>query len=164
VDTRNEQIEAGLQGAAYGIAVGYDRVWLVGEQLLRRVDPSDLLVDVEIALPSTGVGVDVAAGEHAVWTVTTPVIHFGVQGTQRVGRGVLTRVDPETTAVATTIQVGGLPEAVAAGLGSVWVTDIERHALIRVDPRTDSVAELIPLGARPTDVTIAGGLVWVSVV
>jgi DNA-binding SARP family transcriptional activator/DNA-binding beta-propeller fold protein YncE len=164
VDLRTEKIETRRPWVAYGIARGYDRVWLVGEQLLRSVYAVGPVLDVEIPLSSPGVGVDVAVGEGDVWTVTTPVFHFGVQGTQRVGRGILTRVDPETRAVETTIRLGGVPEAVAIGNGSVWITDISRNVVLRVDPSTNTVVQTIRLGSRPTDVAVAGGLVWVSVV
>lgn len=105
--------------------------------------------------------------------LTTPYFEFGLDRCQttvvaqapiRRGRGILTRVDPKTTAVATTVELGGRPETVAAGLGSVWITEPEQNVLIRVDPKTNTVAEKIPLGARPTAVTLGGGLVWVSVI
>jgi DNA-binding SARP family transcriptional activator/streptogramin lyase len=150
-----------LPGAVYGLALDADAAWLVAEQLLRRVDTEAMRIDLEIVLPSPGVAVAVAVGEGAVWALTSPDV--GVQWTQRLGRGVLTRVDPETTAVATTIELGGRPEAVTAGLGSVWITDVERNALIRVDPRSNDVVDRIQLGARPRDVVTAGGLVWVAV-
>ena len=161
LDRDSRRMRGRLPGAVSGLALDADAAWLVAEQLLRRVDTDAMQVDLEIALPSPGVAVAVAVGQGAVWALTAP--DFGTQWTGRVGRGVLTRVDPETTAVATTIGLGGRPEAVAAGLGSVWITDGEQNALIRVDPRSNDVAERIQLGARPRDVVTAGGLVWVAV-
>jgi hypothetical protein len=108
VDLRTEEIEMRRPWVAYGIARGYDRVWVVGEQLLRSVDAVGPVLDVEIPLSSPGVGVDVAVGEGGVWTVTTPIFHFGVQGTQRVGRGIL--------------KLGGPPTDVAVAGGLVWVS------------------------------------------
>ena len=140
---------------------------------MSRLDRSST-IDLQIALPSPGYAADAAIGEGAVWALTTPHIEFSpidrcqttvvAQGPIRRGRGILTRVDPKTTAVATTVELGGRPETVAAGLGSVSITEPEQNVLIRVDPETNTVAEKILLGGRPTAVTLGGGLVWVSVV
>ena len=164
LDRSTGRIRARLPGPVYGIALGADAAWLVAEQLLRRVDTQAWRVDLEIPLPSPGFAVAAAVGEGAVWALTLPNIHFGVQGAQRTGRGIVTRVDPESTSVSTTIPIGGIPNSIAAGLGSVWITDLDRHVLVRVDPHTNTVVDRIELGARPTSVTLAGGLVWVAVI
>ena len=164
LDHESGRIRARLTGFVYGLALGANAAWLVAEQLLRRVDTETWQTDLEITLPSPGVAVAAAVGEGAVWAVTLPVIHYGVQGTRREGRGIVTRVDPQTEAVATTIPIGGIPDSIAVGLGAVWVTDLERHTLIRLDPRSNTVADRIELGSRPTAVALAGGLVWVAVI
>ena len=173
VDLRRERVSTRLDiPGMNAVAVGEGGVWLVGAQRLSRLDRFST-VDLQIALPSPGYAADAAIGEGAVWALTTPHIEFpidryrttvGAQGPIRRGRGILTRVDPKTTAVATTVELGGRPETVAAGLGSVWITEPEQNVLIRVDPETNMVAERIPLGGRPTAVTLGGGLVWVSIV
>jgi hypothetical protein len=44
-----------------------------------------------------------------------------------------------------------VPEAVAAGNGSVWITDIWRNMVLRVDPSTNIVVQRIRVVAgRPT--------------
>ena len=35
--------------------------------------------------------------------------------------------------------------SIAAGLGSVWITDLENHTLVRIDPKTDAVIDRIRL-------------------
>lgn len=158
---RSGRIRRRLSGNVYAIAPDADASWLVGEQLLRRVAADGTGVDLPLA--SSGIAIAVAVGEGAVWAVTTKVPTYRPEPPYR-GRSLITRVDPEAEAVSTTIPVGGLPESVAAGLGSVWVTDVERYALLRIDPRTNTVVDTIQLGARPRDVAIAGGLVWVAVI
>jgi DNA-binding SARP family transcriptional activator/streptogramin lyase len=164
LDRRSGRIRARLPGYVYGLVLGTDATWLVAEQQLRRVDTRAWQVDLEITLPSPGVAVAVAVGERAVWALTVPVIQYGAQGTRRTGQGIVTRVDPETEAVSTTIPIGGVPDSIAAGLGSVWITDLDRQELVRVDPHTNTVVDRIELGARPTSITLAGGLVWVAVI
>lgn len=164
LDRSTGRIRARLPGLVYGVALGPDATWLVAEQLLRRVDMQAWRVDLEIPLPSPGLAVAAAVGEGAVWALTLPNIYFGVQGAERTGRGIVTRVDPESTSVSTTIPIGGIPDSIAAGLGSVWITDTETQVLVRVDPRSNTIVDRIPLGARPTSVALAGGLVWVAVI
>ena len=163
VDTSDERVRQVDLGPVYGLADDNETVWLVGQQLLWHLD-SDGDVDLELPLASPGIAIDVASGESGVWAVTTAWIRYHGNSAQRIGRSLLTRVNAEAEAVETTIPVGGLPETVAAGLGSVWVTDIERNAVLRIDPRTNTVVETIRLGARPTSVALAGGLVWVAVI
>ena len=115
----------------------------------------------EIRLASPEIALDVAIGEGAVWVVNQPGGRCCPP--QRFGRGQVTRVDPGANAVVATIPVGGDPEAIAAGLGFVWVTDAGRQAVRRIDPQSNRLVDTIELGARPTAIAIAGGLVWVSV-
>jgi DNA-binding SARP family transcriptional activator/streptogramin lyase len=164
LDRHSGRLRFRLGGYVYGLALGADATWLVAEQLLRRVDTEAWQVDLEITLPSPGVAVAAAVGEGAVWALTLPEIYYGAQGPRRTGRGIVTRVDPASEAVSTTIPIGGIPDSIAAGLGSVWITDLDRQMLVRVDPHTNTVVDRIELGARPTSVTLAGGLVWVAVI
>jgi DNA-binding SARP family transcriptional activator/DNA-binding beta-propeller fold protein YncE len=150
-----------LPAPQFNLTAGTGAVWTVTDHNLRRLDPLDLRVLAEIRLASPEIALDVAIGEGAVWVVNQPSGRCCPP--ERFGRGHVTRVDPEANAVVTTIPVGGDPEAIAAGLGSVWVTDARRQAVLRIDPQSNRVVDTIELGARPTGIAIAGGLVWVSV-
>jgi sugar lactone lactonase YvrE len=49
----------------------------------------------------------------------------------------------------------------AAGLGALWVTAIDRDQLLRIDPRAHRVVGRIGVGRLPTGVATADGAVWV---
>jgi virginiamycin B lyase len=90
-------------------------------------------------------------------------------------------VEPATGAVETgatsaltptertrTIEVGGFPNAVAVGAGSVWVVRDGRR-LLRIDPQTSSVVARIGAGdelgsERPCGVATGQGSVWATTV
>jgi len=101
---------------------------------------------------------DLAVGEGSVWVVD--------------GRsGQLDKVDPVYGAVAARVQVTVRnpvydvsrfaldPISVAAGGGSVWVTD-GTEMLVRVDPRATRVVDRIDLGDPLDGVAVGGGAVW----
>jgi branched-chain amino acid transport system substrate-binding protein len=101
---------------------------------------------------------DLAVGEGSVWVVD--------------GRnGQLDKVDPVYGNVAARVQVTVRnpvydvsryafdPVSVAAGGGSVWVTD-GSETLVRVDPRATRVVDRIPLGDPLDGVAVGGGAVW----
>ena len=164
LDASRERVRGRVsQVQADAIAGDGTMVWFAGAQLLSRIETVGQPVDLEIALPSPSAAIAVAVGEQAVWVVSSP--HFDWLGprARSRGRGVLTRVDPETAAVATTIEVGGVPVAVVAGLGSVWIADSGRRAILRIDPATNKVTDTIRLGSRPTALAVAAGRVWVAV-
>lgn len=61
------------------------------------------------------------------------------------------------------IGIGGRPERVAVGAGSVWVTNSTDGTLARLDPETDEVAgEPFPLGGEPGTVGVGEGAVWAT--
>jgi DNA-binding SARP family transcriptional activator/ABC-type branched-subunit amino acid transport system substrate-binding protein/streptogramin lyase len=141
---------ARLADAGGGVWVGSDE-----SQTVSQLDPKTLgvrrLVSVG-AFPS-----DVAVGEQAVW------IYDG-----RSGRVV--KVDPSygvdtaTRASAPNIAYDSSradfdPTSIAAGLGSVWLTDGSSR-LVRIDPTTVKVVERIALHHPLNGVAVGTGSVW----
>lgn len=84
----------------------------------------------------------------------------------------LSRIDPATNAVAAEITLpltgSAGPEAIASGLGSLWVTTTEWNdadttvpgSLLRVDPASGAVKATVPIGRNSLSVA-AGSAVWV---
>jgi YVTN family beta-propeller protein len=70
-------------------------------------------------------------------------------------------IDTETSRVLETVPVGARPGPVAAGLGSLWVGNIDDKTLSRIDLNTRRVVRTIPLGATPTAIAVGAGAVWV---
>ena len=70
-------------------------------------------------------------------------------------------IDPATNRVTAAVPVGAKPEAVAVGLGSAWVANVEERTLTRIDARTHAT-RTIALPATPTDVAVGFDAVWVA--
>ena len=64
-------------------------------------------------------------------------------------------------AVRATVPLRAPPADVAAGSGSVWVTEPDAGLVGRVDPARRAVTATIPVGTNPGRVVAAGGQVWV---
>ena len=71
-------------------------------------------------------------------------------------------IDPGSNHLVAAVQVGASPLAVAAGAGSVWVTDFEAHAVSRINPHTRAVVETIPLAAAPDGIVFGNRFAWVA--
>jgi DNA-binding SARP family transcriptional activator/ABC-type transport system substrate-binding protein len=103
----------------------------------------------QVAVPGTA---HVRFGLGSLWSVSVD--------------GELTRVDPETGKTVARIGLGITPSGLAAGAGSVWVTDLNSRTLLRVDPALNVVADRIPLpkagNEQTQDVLVADGSVWIA--
>ena len=58
--------------------------------------------------------------------------------------------------------LGGQPDAIAVGGGSVWVTSPSDDLVIRVDKTTSSVSQRIKVGHAPAGIAFGFGAVWVA--
>ena len=99
----------------------------------------------------------------------------------------VSRIDPATNTVIQTVKVGTttftdpvldemVPQAIAYGEGSLWVTLLGIHidlsanpavqftagAVVRLDPATGTVQATIPVGRGALDIDVAAGAVWVA--
>ena len=72
----------------------------------------------------------------------------------------VTRVDPTTEAIIATIPVGGQPELMAVGMGSVWETNYD-GTIGRVDPSANSATSIGHFGHLCGGPTLTPGAVWV---
>jgi YVTN family beta-propeller protein len=71
------------------------------------------------------------------------------------------RIDARTGR-ARRIPVGSFTVGVAAGFGSVWVTERGDDTVRRIDPVTGRTQRVIAVGHLPADVAVAQGSVWVT--
>ena len=72
------------------------------------------------------------------------------------------RISAAGNGIVSVVPVGSLPDAIAFGEGSLWVTDTTTASLSRVDPRDARIVQTISVGSSPNAVTIGHGAVWVS--
>jgi YVTN family beta-propeller protein len=72
----------------------------------------------------------------------------------------VSRIDPGTNGVTTTIPVGDSPAGLAVTEDAVWVTNTVGGTISRIDPSTGTVEE-IEIGAGPDGIAVAtDGTVW----
>ena len=64
--------------------------------------------------------------------------------------------------VTADVPVGSSPSSVAAGDGSVWVTNYNAGTVSRIDPATHAVKETIPAVSTPSAIAVGAGSVWVA--
>lgn len=71
-------------------------------------------------------------------------------------------LDPATGQVAASVPVGSGPAGVAAGAGSIWVTNGADGTVTRIDPRDPHAEQTLAVGASPAGVAYGAGAVWVA--
>jgi ABC-type transport system substrate-binding protein/DNA-binding SARP family transcriptional activator len=75
--------------------------------------------------------------------------------------GYVAQIDPGSGRKTGSVDVGDEPSAVAAGAGSLWVTNSADGTVTRIDPAT-LVATPIPVGHGPDAVAVNAAGVWVA--
>jgi DNA-binding beta-propeller fold protein YncE len=161
IDPQSHRIVAAipLAGAPARLAAGKPSVWVANDdsQTISGVDPRTHTPAGLVAIG--GFPSDLAVGEGAVWVVDGE-------------RGLLVKIDPAYGAVIGKTRVanpnlaydrsreGFDPTAVAAGLGSVWITD-GSPMLTRIDPERPRIVDRIDLGSALNGVALGAGAVWV---
>jgi len=69
-------------------------------------------------------------------------------------------VDPDTNKLVGDVHLHSIPNSVAVGGGSVWVTSTEDRTLFRVDPRGRTIVKTVALPGAPANVAFGAGAVW----
>lgn len=158
-----------LPGIPIGAALGFGSYWVrvAPGYSLYRFDTATGQATARIeGLPSAPFAFSqyVAAGEGAIWT-------------SNVNSGSVTRIDPATNRVVTTIPVWptnscgpdpstgcSAPTAIAFTPGAVWVILHHEWAVVRIDPATNTVVATVSLGSGPPqgpqELTAANGFVY----
>jgi YVTN family beta-propeller protein len=140
-------IRVGAGPSAIGVNGG--TVWVANkvDGTVEKVDPkTGKVTSAGTATNATGLSI----GEGFAWVLggfpTSVVYSFALSGGNQ----------------GTKIELGTNSEDIAAGEGSVWVTDLNTRALLRINPGTHAITS-IPTGGIPTGVAVGGGSVWVTV-
>jgi YVTN family beta-propeller protein len=72
-------------------------------------------------------------------------------------------IDPETNEIVAEVPVGIRPGPIAAGVGSVWVGNLEDRTLTRIDSVQRAATATISLDRRtPTGIAFGEGALWVA--
>jgi len=150
IDPRRDRVTAfiRLPPVPTEITVAYGRVWVsepqAGPGNVVRIDPRTNRVTGPPIQVGTGAA-RIVAGFGALW-----VTNGNLDGS-------VSQINPATGTVTRTLNI---PDVVAAGAGSLWVTPIH-GGLQRVDPATGKVTASIAL-RQAAAVTFWAGSAWVS--
>jgi peptide/nickel transport system substrate-binding protein len=110
------------------------------------VDPASGDVVGQVLLDDQPSGV--ASGAGSLW-----VTHAAA--------GTVSRLDPESRLVRTTIEVGGQPSGVVVAGGFVWVSDQDARRVVQISPDVNKVVGTVAVGNRPTGIAAGRSGVWV---
>ena len=159
IDPRGDRIvgQIPIAGRPVRLAAGGGRVWVAsdGSGTLSALDPRAHTTSTLVA--TGGFPTAVAVGEGFVWAVDG---RSGVLVKIDPAYGVVGRIRVAAPNAAYDTSRGGFdPVSVAAGSGSVWLTDGSRR-LVRVDPASNSVVRRIDLGSPLDAVAVGDGAVW----
>jgi YVTN family beta-propeller protein len=70
-------------------------------------------------------------------------------------------IGPSSGAIRALVPLGRSPTSLAAGDGSVWVTNYDAGTVMRINPATRAVVQMIPVGSAPSGIATGAGAVWV---
>lgn len=154
IDPTTGTTQATIPGGrgSYDIAFGFGSIWVPNfdDNAVVRIDPAtnQVVATVSIIEPS-GIAVDA----NGVWVVD----HSGN----------VVKIDPATNMPGTPIHTLSTGGFIAAGGGSLWVTnpgsfDAADGSLSRINSATGLLVGSVTVGARPQEVVYAGGSVWVG--
>jgi virginiamycin B lyase len=141
---------------AQSLATDGTVVWLLSETgSVARIDPATNTAGAGVQTGGTtdlynGISVDVNGVWVTDWDTRT-----------------LFRIDPTTSKVAATIEVGLAPKGVLATGSAVWVADTHDGKVYRIDPATNKVVATITVGptgtSGPNWLANGFGSIWTSV-
>jgi class 3 adenylate cyclase/streptogramin lyase len=131
------------------IASGYDAIWLMTDVELLRVNPATREVRHVASLhrgPALSWTTDVTVGAGYVWAATSD--------------GELIRLDPHTGGVARA-KVPTSIDAIAAGAGAVWMSDLLEGTVTRLDPETMEPDEPLEIPDGADALVVDGADLWI---
>ncbi len=169
---RNEADEtvAAIPGQSFGNACGRPSSWLAagGGALWfacnNDQDSSDASrIDLRTAMPTR---IDEALVSSSPAAVLFSDIAFGLGSAWITDRGMnaVTQIAAPSLHKVRQETVGGAPQAVAVGLGAVWVANGDDDTVSRLvvgDAVEPVNSTTIPVGDHPVDVAVGEGAVWV---
>ena len=137
-----------LRAPAYSLAAAGGAVWVAPgyEGTVQRIAGGRATLPFRPA-PSSRGRVLLAGAPAALWVASQD--------------GYLRRLDPRTRRVTAAVRVG-LPNAIAAGFGSIWVASASADQIVRVDAASGHVLRRINIGGIATSVAAGPGSVWAA--
>jgi len=108
----------------------------------------DTKTDKTRSIKAGGAPAAVAAGAGSIWTW--------------IYNDSVNRIDIKTNKVSPYFDTGPVIDAIAFGVGSLWVAHGKANQVTRVDPKTNKTTATIPVPGDPSSLGIGEGYVWVA--
>src|SRR5262249_32625067 len=89
------------------------------------------------------------------------LVSGGSRGASTIAADSVAAIRPSTGAISTVVRVGSSPSNVAAGDGSVWVSNYSNNPVSRINPTTHAVVP-IPVDSTPSGIAVGDRAVWVA--
>lgn len=161
VDPESGKVIAEIAGPGSFVTSTPGAVWAISSaNSIAKIDPrtNQVTATVMLNLPTDGYVIAPPIGTpDALWAMT-------LRGDEEAagGSGELVRIDPNTNAVVTRIDLQ-MAGAFAVGEGSVWVVSGLRTngtSLTRIDTATDQAVEQIDVDGQWTPFAVGAGSLW----
>ena len=142
------------------MTVGDGLLWVITGTSIVRIDPKTNQV-VGDPIQAGIQAEDIAFGDGSLWVTTVSPGDLGAPSETDT----VSRIDPETSEVLSTIKVSRAPMSVAFTPESVWVVNfgMSGDTVVRIDPKTNQfIDDPIQTGRAPLSLAIGEGSVWVA--
>jgi YVTN family beta-propeller protein len=150
----------GVEVGALRITAGADGVWAAASHDVERLSPAAPLRSLGTLTIPTRVPLDAAHDRQQLNDLVLSEGSLWVIGDAQDRR--LWRLDPRSRRIVATIELPFAPAHLAAGAGSVWVTDQLGDAVARIDPATKRIVATIPVGRGAGGIAFGAGSVWAT--
>jgi len=142
------------------MTVGDGLLWVISGSSIVRIDPKTNQVVGEPIQPGLQAE-DIAFGDGSLWVTTVASGDLGAPSETDA----VSRIDPDTSEVLSTIKVSRAPMSVAFTPESVWVVNfgMSGDSVIRIDPKTNQIiGDPIQTGRAPLSLAVGEGSMWVA--
>ena len=152
IDPRTNKLTQTITGfnkPCSGLAIGFDSLWVpnCGNQTVSRVNlkSGEIIKVISTGIADSEGGLSV--GADSVWLLSDT-------------RSTLTRLDPATNSVQSTLAMPPGCVSAAFAFESVWVTCPPQNTLVRVSASTNTILTTIKVGPEPRFLATGEGAVW----
>jgi YVTN family beta-propeller protein len=156
-----DRISASIEVASpLNMTLGNGFLWVISNGSIVRIN----LKTNEIVGEAIGASVrpeDIAFGDGSLWVTTVASGDLGAPSESDA----VSRIDPESGEILTTIKVNRGPMSLAFTPEGVWVVNfgMSGDTVVRIDPQTDQiVGDPIQTGRAPLSVAVGEGSLWVA--
>lgn len=142
------------------MTIGDGFLWVISGSSIVRIDPKTNQVVGEPIHPSIQAE-NIAFGDGALWVTTVASGDLGAPS----DTDAVSRIDPETSEVVSTVKVPRGPMSVVFTPEAVWVVNFGQSgdAVIRIDPKTNQIiGDPIQTGRAPLSLALGEESVWVA--